>query len=206
MSRCSAILPTLLAAAASLGFSADDAADATSAERVVEAPLPAGFSEPAPVGEVVYRVIPAYRAVQGPNFGACFRHIDRESIPMTAPVVMTMTTDEAGEPDRMAHMRFLFPDQQTGETGEHGRVLVVDQPEQAVVAVSIRGRCGPAEQRAAVGQLRAWCAEQEPPLEVIGRVQVLGYNSPFIMPSAKLWEVQLPVRPVNASEPAATGD
>jgi hypothetical protein len=63
---------------------------------VSEASLPAGFPGPGPAGEVIVKTYPSHRlartAGQGANGGfmQLFRHIDRNDISMTAPVVVSI--------------------------------------------------------------------------------------------------------------------
>jgi hypothetical protein len=75
-----------------------------------EADLPRGFPPPGPVGEVIVKQYPSYRAARaemadaGPKrgqneaFGVLFNHIQTHDIAMTAPVEMTYRQDAAPPP------------------------------------------------------------------------------------------------------------
>jgi len=125
-----------------------------------EASLPAGFPAPGPVGEVIVKTYPAHRmaraaAGKGANgmFMKLFRHIERNEIAMTAPVVMGWPAENAAEgggdaagkqpatqgPESMA---FLYGKPTLGAAGVDPAdpvVLVEDVTETVVVSVGLRG-------------------------------------------------------------------
>jgi hypothetical protein len=132
-----------------------------------------------------------------------FFHIQREDIPMTSPVVMAATENEAGEPDGW-QMAFLYPDTQTGQTGQdpqNAGVQVVDAEPMSVVSFGYFGRGNPPE--AATEAIAQWLQEH-PQWEAQGPMRRLGYNSPMVPVQDRYWEVQQPVRPAGeASDDAA---
>lgn len=166
-----------------------------------EASLPAGFPAVGPVGEVIVKQYPAYRAARvtaaavGPSdssmFGTLFDHIKRNDIAMTAPVEMTYADDGA----RAVDMAFVYRETSWGHAGSDGKVDVVDLPAANVVSVAIRGSDSPQKVREAVKRLKDYVAQHPAEWEEAGPPRVLGYNSPFLPPFMRVWEVQLPVRP-----------
>ncbi|MDH3592141.1 MAG: heme-binding protein, partial [Planctomycetota bacterium] len=162
----------------------------------MEAPLPVGFPQPGPVGRVVIKKYPAYRAARakgGSNgaFWKLFGHIKKNDIAMTAPVEMTM--DERGEAMVQADMAFLYERPSQGSTGADGAVDVIDRMGIEVLSIGIRGPMTERkvkDARAAIQQrLRdvGWKAG--------GKWRLLGYNSPMVPASQRFWELQLPILP-----------
>ncbi len=168
-----------------------------------EAPLPEGWPELTPVGEVNIRSYPTYRAAvvvdegqgsgQGPMFGSLFRHISSNDIPMTAPVDMTYgTTDRGGESDRMTAMAFLYRTPELGPLGVDGVVRVDDVPPRAYASVGVRGTYSDAHFADGLARVRAWLAEHHE-WRPDGPPRYLGYNSPFVPWFWRYGEVQMPV-------------
>lgn len=177
---------------------------------VSEASLPAGFPGPGPIDEVIIKTYPAHRlaratAVQGGNrlFMQLFRHIERNEIAMTAPVVMgwsdAMPGDAGGngrggerEP---ASMAFLYGKPTLGRAGADPAdpvVVVEDAPETVVVSVGLRGSYDEATLKRGLERLRAWLTKH-PEWTEAGPPRSLAYNSPFVPWFAKYSEVQIPV-------------
>ncbi|NBT12584.1 MAG: hypothetical protein EBS56_03190 [Planctomycetia bacterium] len=174
-----------------------------------EASLPAGFPAPGPVGEVIVKTYPAHRmaraaAGKGANgmFMKLFRHIERNEIAMTAPVVMGWPAENAAEgggdaagkqpatqgPESMA---FLYGKPTLGAAGVDPADPVV-LTETVVVSVGLRGSYDEATMNRGLERLRAWLGEH-PEWTVAGAPRSLAYNSPFVPGFAKYSEVQLPV-------------
>lgn len=159
-------------------------------EPVREAELPAGFPAPGPVGHVVVKRYPRYRAARaegGNSFWTLFRHIKKNDVAMTAPVEMTMDADM-----RMADMAFLYPSSSIGQAGEQGRVQVLDLEPVEVVSVGVRGRRDATLLERARKAIEAYLAESG--MQPAGAWRVLGYNSPMVASSKQFWELQVPVR------------
>jgi hypothetical protein len=183
---------------------------------VSEASLPTGFPAPGPIDEVIVKTYPAHRlaratAGQGGNrmFMKLFRHIERNEIAMTAPVVMGWGDAKAGndggkgrgdrEPESMA---FLYGKPTLGQAGADPAdpvVVVEDAPETVVVSIGLRGGYDAATMNRGLEQLRAWLAEH-PEWTAAGPPRSLAYNSPFVPGFVKYSEVQIPVarRPADA--------
>lgn len=155
----------------------------------IEASLPEGFPGPGPVGRVVEKSYPRYRAARADGMGAfwmLFRHIKKNKVQMTAPVEMGMDDSL-----RRKNMAFLYEAPDQGEAGEQGRVRVLDLEPITVLSVGVRGKRSPEmierareaieAKLAADGYLRA------------GDWRVMGYNSPMVPAEQRFWELQLPV-------------
>ncbi len=171
-----------------------------------EAPLPKGFPPPGPVGEVVLKRYPSYRAARtsapldkndaaDSMFRPLFRHIQKNDISMTAPVEMTYESYSPGEKAQPVTMAFLYGDPTAGQPSRDGNVDVVDLPEQSVISISVRGSYDKAFE-SGLGCLHAWLEENPGRYEVTGPARFLGYNSPFVPWFLRMGEVQLPVKPL----------
>jgi hypothetical protein len=161
---------------------------------LIEAALPAGFPAPGPVGEVVLKQYPKYRAARaqgGNSFWTLFSHIKKNKIAMTAPVEMAMGGD--GGDLKRRDMAFLYASPALGQPGRDGRVDVVDLGPLSVLSYGIRGPLTDQKQeqaRQAIeerlrGESRAW--------KRTGEWRLLGYNSPMVPAERRFWELQLPV-------------
>jgi len=182
---------------------------------VSEAALPAGFPAPGPVNEVIVKTYPAHRLARATAgkaadgmFMKLFRHIERNEIKMTAPVVMDWPAAdqddqrEAGaaarettrEPESMA---FLYGKPSIGAAGADPAdpaVVVEDVPETVVVSIGLRGGYGEDTVNRGLEKLRAWLATH-PEWTAAGAPRSLAYNSPFVPDIAKYSEAQIPVVP-----------
>jgi SOUL heme-binding protein len=165
----------------------------------IEADLPTGFPAPTPVLEIELKTYPAYRlartAISGTRgngaFWQLFQHIQSNDIAMTAPVEMTYDAD-APELEGLS-MAFLYGDMAIGETGEDGRVEVVDIEPLQVLSMGCRGRTSEGRIQAARSELEAWLAAN-PDYVADGPLRAMGYNSPMVPDKRAYFEVQIPVR------------
>ena len=160
---------------------------------IIESRLPSGFPEPGPVGEIVVKDYPAYRAAtvaQGRRgaFMKLFRHIKRNDIAMTAPVEMGVT----GESGSTGSMAFLYGKPTIGQTGTDGDVVVKDRPAMTVLSIGLRGNSSNAATRDAVAQLQQWLGSQQTYVAT-APPRLMTYNSPMIPSHMRYWEVQIPV-------------
>jgi len=182
-----------LAAAAPLR--ADEAAGDGGNEAAVyvdEAPLPEGWPAPGPYGEVAIKELPAYRAAfttrEGRTgaFWRLFAHINRNDIPMTAPVEMAMEEDEEGM--RMASMGFLYQGPDVGSTGADGPAVEVrDVPAARVLSYAWQGRDSRENIAIARDAIEAALAEKG---MKAGHFRLLGYNGPRTPRDQATWELQ----------------
>ena len=167
----------------------------------VEAPVPAGFPAPSPVGVVEIKKLPVYRMAKvansgmgGNNFFTLFNHIKKNNIEMTAPVEMTMTEKNGKYTE--SSMAFLYQETTLGKVGPQGNVAVLDTTECTVVSVGMRG--SPSSEN--IESARRWLLEKikttPQAYEIAGELKVMGYNSPFMPEKLRYYEVQLPLKPI----------
>jgi hypothetical protein len=169
---------------------------------LIEAPLPEGFPEPTPVGEIQIKKYPAYRLartqVAGAESGAfwtLFTHIKKQDIAMTAPVEMTY--GEAGKNKLQAEkMAFLYRSTKQGKAGTDEKVEVIDVPATMALSLGMRGDLTQARLAEAKAHLDIWLKEHAKEYEANGQLRVMGYNSPFVAANKRFTEVEVPVRPV----------
>ncbi|RLS55115.1 MAG: hypothetical protein DWH95_11955 [Planctomycetota bacterium] len=165
----------------------------------VEAPVPAGFPAPTPVGVVEIKKLPVYRMAKvansgmgGNNFFTLFNHIKKNSIEMTAPVEMTMAEKNGKYTE--TSMAFLYQETTLGKVGPQGNVAVLDTTECTVVSVGMRGSPSSENTESA----RRWLLEKikttPQAYEIAGELKVMGYNSPFMPEKLRYYEVQLPLK------------
>ncbi|MCK6458387.1 MAG: heme-binding protein [Planctomycetes bacterium] len=165
---------------------------------IMEAPLPRGYPEPGPVGKVVPKEYPAYRAARtkggGMAFWTLFGHIKRNGIEMTAPVEMGM--DDQGEGLSTVDMAFLYESKDLGAAGRDGAVEVVDLEPMKVLSYGLRGPLTADGMREAKEAIERRMADEG--LVRAGPYRLLGYNSPMIRADQRFFEIQAPIRPAAA--------
>ena len=159
---------------------------------VSEAPLPEGWPEPGPYNEVRKKSYPAYRAAftdgKGENsaFWTLFRHIKRQSIPMTAPVEMELREqNDALEQNSMA---FLYQHGEVGNTGQDGEnVEVRDVPAATVLSYAWQGP--DTRENISTAKKALEQALENQGLQSTG-FRLFGYNGPGTPRAKKTWELQ----------------
>lgn len=165
----------------------------------VEAPVPAGFPAPTPVGVVDIKKLPVYRMAKvansglgGNNFFTLFNHIKKNNIEMTAPVEMTMAEKNGKYTE--SSMAFLYQETTLGKVGPQGNVAVLDTTECMVASIGMRG--SPSSEN--IISARRWLIEKiksaPEAYEIAGELKVMGYNSPFMPEKLRYYEVQLPLK------------
>jgi hypothetical protein len=168
------------------------------------AALPQGFPEPGPVGQIMLKDYPAYRAAVATAtagrtddslFFLLFDHIKRHDIPMSAPVEMryAQSQSDAPSPSQPVSMAFIYPNPHTSRPGSDRAVQVVDVPAMKVVSIAVRGSYTASRFWKAVDQLNGWLAAHQTEYHAFGRPRYLAYNSPFVLPFLRSGEVQIPV-------------
>ena len=167
--------------------------DGVPAMRYVEAPLPTGWVEPEMVLKPQLSMVPAHRTVEGSDFRSCFKHIQANDIPMTAPVYMEVKTAENGVPKSFGRMRFLYPDKGLAPDVVADDVEIIDVESHLAVTIHMMGAMTDDQCLKAYNTLVTWCENQTPRLVPVAEPVVLGYNSPFVLPWKKMWELQLRV-------------
>lgn len=168
---------------------------------VKEAPLPEGWPELTPVGEVQVKEYPEYRAAivdeqavnptQRDMFMTLFDHIKRNDIAMTTPVEMNYSREQ-GDP-RMTAMAFIYREPQWGEPGADGEVEVRNIAMQLMASIGVRGNYNDQRMADNLAKLDAWLAEHADDYRVTGPPRYLGYNGPFTLAFMRYGEVQVPV-------------
>ncbi len=204
------------AAARLMTLGADESLDATELERRLEAliedlrfapfmqaEVPVGFPAPAPVDEIVLKLYPEYRMAKTPMrttmgtpFFALFNHIQRNEIPMTAPVQVDFDGADA-RARKTASMAFLYAAPDRGIAGvdtDDSRVEVVNLPPLMTLTIGARGYDSPARIAELRSALLDWLATHGQGLELAGPMRTMGYNSPMVPVSRRFFEVELPVR------------
>jgi hypothetical protein len=179
---------------ASCGLHAEDGKAGDAAPRYVdEAPLPEGWPKPGPYNEVAEKSYPAYRAAftteggGGGAFWTLFSHIQRNDIPMTAPVEMAVEPGDGGAMRRNS-MGFLYQNQTVGQPGSDGpRVEIRDVPAARALSYAWQGPDNRANIATAKQALEAALAERK--IEPKG-FRLLGYNGPGTPRARKTWELQ----------------
>jgi hypothetical protein len=173
------------------------AAPAAAPEYRSESPLPQGWPEPGPFGQVVRKKYPAYRAAFTPTssanggFWKLFKHIERNGIPMTAPVEMKLDA-KGTEASEMEEMAFLYQTPEVGKTGADGeQVEVRDVPAREALSYAWQGARSKAATARARQALDAELVKQN--LKASG-YRLLGYNSPFVPPAKQTHELQALIR------------
>ncbi|MEN9672932.1 MAG: hypothetical protein RL553_1197 [Planctomycetota bacterium] len=165
----------------------------------VEAPVPAGFPAPSPVGVAEIKKLPVYRMAKvansglgGNNFFTLFNHIKKNKIEMTAPVEMTMAEKNGKYTE--SSMAFLYQETTLGKVGPQGNIAVLDTKECMVASIGMRG--SPNSEN--IESAKRWLIEKiknaPEAYEIAGELKVMGYNSPFMPEKLRYYEVQLPLK------------
>lgn len=172
---------------------------------LIEAPLPEGFPEPTPVGEIRIKHYPEYRlartrmsGTETGSFWTLFTHIKKKDIAMTAPVEVTYGVGgkDKFQPQTMA---FLYRSTKQGSLGNDEKVDVIDVPAMKVLSIGIRGNVTKARLADAKIHLETWFKEHAKDYEASGPLRVMGYNSPFVAANQRFTEVEIPVRQTQQS-------
>lgn len=190
-------------AADEFGRTLAELADDLRFEPLIEADLPVGFPPPTPVHTIEFKQYPAYRLASAPiddgsrsngAFWKLFQHIQRNDIAMTAPVEVTYedSVERAGDKPREERMAFLYGTSTLGQLGSDRDVEVLDVPPLSVVSIGLRGRLSIGRVEDARAELQRWINER-PQLQIVGPMRSMGYNSPMVPSSRRLFEVQIPV-------------
>ncbi len=176
-----------------------EARDILRFEMEEESPIPEGFPEPAPVGEIRLQQYPTYRLartdmtlLEGTAFLTLFNHIKERDIAMTAPVELTYAAE--GNATKKTAMSFMYRSTQQGRLGTAGKVQVMDSPAHMAISIGIRGSANKERVADARRRLEGWLQAHRDAYEATGPLRVLGYNSPFVAEKKQFSEVQIPVR------------
>ena len=171
----------------------------------IEAPLPEGFPEPTPVGEIQIKKYPAYRfattqmaGAESGAFWTLFTHIKKNDIAMTAPVEMTYGEGGTNKLQAKA-VAFLYRSPNQGKAGTDEKVEVIDVAPVMALSLGLRGDVTKTRLAEAKVHLDTWLKEHAKDYEASGPLRVMGYNSPFVAAKNRFSEVEIPVRQVQKS-------
>ncbi len=172
---------------------------------VDEAPLPKGWPKPGPYDQVSEKSYPPYRAAfttakrENGAFGTLFSHIQKNDIPMTAPVEISMAEGD-GQNLRQTSLAFLYQDTAVGKTGADGaNVEVRDVPAMKTLSYTWQGDRNEANIAKAKAALEAALKDRK--IEAKG-FRLLGYNGPGIPEFKRTWELQALLRASALATPA----
>lgn len=172
-----------------------------------EAPLPAGFPEPSPPGEIVVKSYPATRGVftrwdgaldagTRKSFWPLFDHIRSNDIAMSAPVQADYPADVDGRTSGSMEVGFLYGDPATRPAEVDGEVAVVDRSPATFVSVGVLGKYDMSVMQPALARLRGWLAENSSRWRAAGAPRRLFYQQPIFWKGSRLYsEVQVPIEP-----------
>ncbi len=160
---------------------------------VDEAPLPKGWPKPGPYDQVSEKSYPSYRAAfttvkrENGAFGTLFSHLQKNDIPMTAPIEISMAEGD-GQNLRQTSLAFLYQDTAVGKTGADGaNVEVSDVPAIKTLSYTWQGDRNEANIAKAKAALEAALKDRQ--IEAKG-FRLLGYNGPGIPEIKRTWELQ----------------
>ena len=172
---------------------------------VDEAPLPKGWPKPGPYDQVSEKSYPSYRAAfttakrENGAFGTLFSHIQKNDIPMTAPVEISMAEGD-DQNLRQTSLAFLYQDTAVGKTGADGaNVEVRDVPAMKTLSYTWQGDRNEANIAKAKAALEAALKDRK--IEAKG-FRLLGYNGPGIPEFKRTWELQALLRASALATPA----
>ncbi len=182
-----------------------------------DSPLPVGFPAATPPGAIEVKTYPPYRSARARGekmslsssdflFWTLFRHIERNDIAMTAPVINTYPREMMDRPNSRGEvsMEFLYRDASMGKLGKDGKqVEVVDHPVETVVCLGIQGGMSESIMRDAMLVLDQWTKEHSAEWVVVGPPRRLGYHGPMTGEKRRLWELQVPIKASDSILPAA---
>ena len=182
---------------------------------VDEAPLPKGWPKPGPYDQVSEKSYPPYRAAfttakrENGAFGTLFSHIQKNDIPMTAPVEISMAEGD-DQNLRQTSLAFLYQDTAVGKTGADGaNVEVRDVPAMKTLSYTWQGDRNEANVAKAKSALDAALKDRKIEAK---EFRLLGYNGPGIPETKRTWELQALLRtsalatppvPISGSAPQA---
>ena len=160
---------------------------------VDEAPLPKGWPKPGPYDQVSEKSYPPYRAAfttakrENGAFGTLFSHIQKNEIPMTAPVEISMAEGD-DQNLRQTSLAFLYQDTAVGKTGADGaNVEVRDVPAMKTLSYTWQGDRNEANIAKAKVALEAALKDRKIEAK---EFRLLGYNGPGIPETKRTWELQ----------------
>ncbi len=179
-----------------------------------DAPLAEGWPKSTAPDEIEVKTYPAYRGAVAVNpkaklgledflFFSLFNHIQRNEIEMTSPVINTYepTLIETPGSEGEATMEFVYRSSKIGKLGKDGEtVKVVDHPSAKYVCLGVQGSMTNKKLTQSVDRLHKWLDEHKTEYVADGPPRRLGYHGPMTPVRQRLWEVQIPVKAVEAKK------
>lgn len=176
-----------------------------------DAPLAEGWPDATKPDTIEVKTYPAYRSAIAKAKGASlssdnvlffplFNHISRKGVEMTAPVVSTYAPSMIENPTQTGDvsMEFVYRSTRQGETGQGvGAVKVEDHPPATYVCLGVQGEMPTKTLQEGVAKLHAWVAAHKTEWVEAGPPRRLGYHGPSTPAAERIWEVQLPIKPVD---------
>ena len=216
MKKSNRLLILVLACLAASNAPAQNPTPSPPPAYVDEAPLPKGWPMPGPYDQVSDKSYPSYRAAfttenrENGAFRTLFSHLQKNDIPMTAPVEISMAEGD-GQNLRQTSLAFLYQDTAVGKTGADGaNVEVRDVPAMKTLSYTWQGDRNEANIAKAKVALEA--ALKDHKIEA-KEFRLLGYNGPGIPETKRTWELQALLRtsalatppvPTSATPPATS--
>lgn len=175
-----------------------------------DSPLAEGWPGATEPGMIEVKSYPAYRSAvaraKGASMGAdnvlfwpLFNHISRKGVSMTTPVVNTYQAEALEGPKATGDMsmEFVYRTTTLGETGHGvGAVKVEDHPGATYVCLGLQGGMSVKRLQDGVAELARWLESNKGEWAQAGPPRRLGYHGPMTPVPERLWEVQVPVKPV----------
>lgn len=176
-----------------------------------DAPLAEGWPGGTKPGVIEVKHYPAYRSAVARAKGASlaadnvlfwplFNHISKRGVEMTTPVVNTYPQVMMDDPNATGDisMEFVYRSTKLGEAGPGvGAVKVEDHPAMTYVCLGVQGRMSKEDLRDGTAKLHAWLKEHASEWVEAGPTRRLGYHGPMTPAAERLWEVQIPIKPVD---------
>ena len=97
-------------------------------------------------------------------------------------------------------MAFLYGRPDLGQAGRQGSVEVIDVPPMVVVSTGVRGPRTTESVADARDRLKIWLNTNKERYASDGQMRVMAYNSPFVPRNRNYFEVEIPIRPLDASD------
>jgi hypothetical protein len=169
------------------------------------APLPEGFPEPTPPGEILVKQYPSYRAATyntrgdlakaaNSAFSPLFQHISSNEISMTAPVETRYPPESMeGKDFGNAEVSFIYSSPRIAPREVAGNITVQDMEPMLAVSLGLRGAYSYESYQEGLRTLLTWL-EENPKYQIAGNPRRFFYDGPYIPDALKRSEILIPVR------------
>ena len=157
---------------------------------IAESPLPKGWPAPTNYYKAEKKIFPKHRAastsgsITGLTFMRLFKHIKKQHIPMTAPVVSNISGSNTS--NKRADMIFLYRDTFVSDKTDNKKVAVKDYTQEQVLSYTWQGCDCKNNILLAKQALNAHAKKAGLTLK---KFRLLGYNSPSMPKEKQTWEL-----------------